>query len=84
MQTTLLPFPEGTSDYSNHSVMAAYISEIVRVTGIEDSIRYRTLVDNVSKQDGKWKVTVQDLKDQEGRRETSVSVDMVMKDGHTN
>ncbi|KAF4314451.1 Flavin-containing monooxygenase FMO [Botryosphaeria dothidea] len=82
MQTTLLPFPEGTSDYSNHSVMAAYISEIVRVTGIEDSIRYRTLVDNVSKQDGKWKVTVQDLKDQEGRRETSEFDSVVVANGH--
>lgn len=61
MQTTLLPFPPGTADYSNHSVMAAYISEIVKVTGIEDSIRYRTLVENATKEGGKWRVTARDL-----------------------
>ncbi|OMP85271.1 Thiol-specific monooxygenase [Diplodia seriata] len=72
MQTTLLPFPEGTGDYSNHSVMAAYISEIVKVAGVEESIRYRTLVENATKQDSKWKVTARDLTRQENVGETFV------------
>ncbi|EKG19025.1 Flavin-containing monooxygenase FMO [Macrophomina phaseolina MS6] len=82
MQTTLLPFPEGTADYSNHSVMAAYISEIVRVTGIEQSIRYKHLVENVSKQGEKWKVTVQDLNDQAEKVETLEFDSVVIANGH--
>lgn len=56
--------------------MAAYISEIVRVTGIEESIRYRTLVENASKHDVKWKVTTQELKQQDAKREVLVSTDI--------
>ncbi|OJD33481.1 dimethylaniline monooxygenase [Diplodia corticola] len=82
MQTTLLPFPDGTGDYSNHSVMAAYISEIVKVAGIEESIRYRTLVENASKQDGKWKVTARDLTNQEHGRETLDFDAVVVANGH--
>ncbi|KAF9641320.1 Flavin-containing monooxygenase FMO [Lasiodiplodia theobromae] len=82
MQTTLLPFPPGTTDYSNHSVMAAYISEIVKVTGIEDSIRYRTLVENASKEGGKWKVTARDLTKNDEKGETLDFDALVVANGH--
>ncbi|EOD46983.1 Flavin-containing monooxygenase [Neofusicoccum parvum] len=62
--------------------MAAYIAEIVRVTDIGESIRYRTLVENASKRDGKWKVTVKDLKEQDGEREVLDFDAVVVANGH--
>lgn len=54
LTTTLLPFPDGTPDYVNHSVLCQYIQDIAKSSGIHERTIFKTRVESVTKTDGVW------------------------------
>ncbi|KAK8173475.1 pantothenate transporter [Phyllosticta citrichinensis] len=58
MTTALLGFPQDTPEFTSHTVVASYIQGIVKAHNLEQSIRFRTLVENAEKVDGKWELTI--------------------------
>ncbi|PVH76661.1 FAD/NAD(P)-binding domain-containing protein [Cadophora sp. DSE1049] len=63
MRTSLLSWPEGTEDYMGHEKVLAYLLELARVYGLEESTRFHTQVESVAKRDcdGRWLVRSREL-----------------------
>lgn len=73
MTTALRKFPEGTPEFTSHTVVASYVQGIVKDHDLEQHIRFRTLVKNAEKKDGKWELTIANNVDQpDGFQSTEV------------
>ena len=58
MQSSLNAWPAGTPSFASHSVLAAYIQDTARTTGVADRTLLNTKVVSVAKTDGRvWDVT---------------------------
>ncbi|KAK7510479.1 pantothenate transporter [Phyllosticta citriasiana] len=83
MTTALLGFPQGTPEFTSHTVIASYIQDIVKAHGIEQSIRFRTLVENAEKVEGKWELTIANNVGQPDGFQTTEGFDaIVVATGH--
>jgi len=56
LETTLNHFPAGTEDYVTHKVLAEYIQDTAKSTGVHELTRYDTNVKSVVKNGGMWAV----------------------------
>ncbi|KAK7615587.1 pantothenate transporter [Phyllosticta paracitricarpa] len=75
MTTALLEFPQGTPEFTSHTVVASYIQDIVKAHDIDNSIRFRTLVENAEKVEGKWELTIANNVGQPDGFQTTESTD---------
>lgn len=61
MQLQTQSWRPGTSEFVLNHVLAQYIQDTVKSNNIDDSIRYHSLVRNISKSGTKWLVQTSEL-----------------------
>ena len=54
MKTSLSPWPQGTEDYVNHSIVKAYIQTVAKVSEVDKLTQYGSRVVDVKKVGDKW------------------------------